>query len=238
MRTVIGVLGSDKEARLKLMKELSKRLENEGYSIILVFHDRSSNDTNTSSTLIVSTLGPSTFIRANFKLAIDEIERLLLNKWCLMLIEEYRAAPYVVAATSECDINELGPRSLAIVPLNYDLMRITTSLRDKIVTIDKVAEIIREALIEDVMKLLMREDCGECGFNNCKELAETIVKGENTPIKCVKRRESVRLMVDENLIPLNPFTSKMFIQVLTSLLSILKGVPRSFKKASIELNLD
>lgn len=237
MRTIIGVVGSNREARLRLMRELSCRLESEGYSVILVFHDSGGDDANTSSILTVSTLDSSTFIKASFKLTIDDLKKLFPSKWCLMLIEGYKAAPCIVAAISEDDVNELGSQSLAIVPLNDDLMKLTTPWK-KVVAVNRVAEVVREALIEDVMKLLMQEDCGECGFNSCKDLAEAIAKGEDTPLRCVKRRENVRLMVDGDLVQLNPFTSKMFIQVLTSLLSILKGVPRSFKKVTIELNLD
>lgn len=239
MRTIIGVVGSNRDARLRLMKELSNRLENEGYNVILVFRGRSGNDTDgPKCTLIVSTFDSSTFIRANFKLSIDDLKRLFPSRWCLMLVEEYRATPYIVAATSEDDVDELGPQSVAIAPLNDELIKTATSWKDKIVTVNRVAEIVREILLEDIMKLLMREECGECGFNSCRGLAEAIARGEETPLKCVKRRENVRLIVDGDLVKLNPFTSKMFVQVLTSLLSILRGVPRSFKKIVIEVDLD
>ncbi|MEM0232459.1 MAG: (Fe-S)-binding protein [Candidatus Nezhaarchaeales archaeon] len=238
MRTIIGIVGSDRKARLRLMRELSSRLESEGYSVILVFHHRDIDETNASSTLVVNTLDSSIFIKANFKLTINDLKRLLPSKWCLMLVDGYKVAPYIVAATSKYDVDEFGPQSLAITPLSNDLMEFTAPLRDKIMAIERVAEVIHEVLIGDIMKILMQKDCGECGFKSCRDLAEAIAKGEDTPLRCVKRRENVRLMVDGDLIQLNPFTSKMLVQVISSLLSILKGVPRSFNKVIVEINLD
>ncbi|MEM0217661.1 MAG: (Fe-S)-binding protein [Candidatus Nezhaarchaeales archaeon] len=238
MRTIIGIVGSNRKARLRLMKELSSRLESEGYSVILVFHHRHDNEIDVPSTLTVSTLDSSTFIKANFKLTVDDLKRLLPNKWCLILVEGYKVAPYIVAATSKYDVDEYGPQSLAITPLSNDLMKFTAPLKDKIVEMERLTKVVREALIRDITKFLMQEDCGECGFKSCRDLAEAIAKGEYTPLKCIKRRENVRLMVDGNIVQLNPFTSKIFIQVVSSLLSILKGVPRSFKKVIVEINLD
>ncbi|MEM2535290.1 MAG: hypothetical protein QXD12_05740, partial [Candidatus Nezhaarchaeales archaeon] len=77
MRTIIGIVGSDRKARLRLMRELSSRLESEGYSVILVFHHRDIDETNASSTLVVNTLDSSIFIKANFKLTINDLKRLL-----------------------------------------------------------------------------------------------------------------------------------------------------------------
>ncbi|MEM0239906.1 MAG: (Fe-S)-binding protein [Candidatus Nezhaarchaeales archaeon] len=238
MKTIIGIVGSNREARLRLMKELSNKLKDKGYSVILVFQCRDGEDISVPGTLVVSTLDSSTFIKADFKMTINDLKRLFPNKWCLVLAEEYKVAPYIAVATSKHDIDELGPQSLAIVLMNNDLVEFTTSLRDKIATINRVSEIIHEVLIEDIMKTLMRENCGECGFNSCKDLAEAIARGEDTPLRCAKRGERVKLMVDGDLIQLNPFTSKMFVQVLTSLLSILKGVPRSFRRVTVEVNLD
>lgn len=238
MKTIIGIAGSNREAILKLMKVLSSKLEDEGYSVMMILQDRDHDSTNASSTLIALTLNSSTFIKANFKLTIDDLNKLIPNKWCLMLIEGHKSVPYIVAATSEDDVSELGPQSLAIVPLSDSLTMLTTPWKDKIVTVNRVTEVVRGILIEDITKQLMREDCRECGFNGCRDLAEAIARGEETPLKCVKRRENVKLMVDGEPVQLNPFTSRVFSQVLTSLVSILKGVPRSFKNITIELNLD
>lgn len=238
MRTIIGVVGSNREARLKLMKLLSSKLESEGYSTIMVFQSGDNFGTNNSSTLTVCTSSSSTLIKANFRLTIDDLKKLLPNKWCLVLIEEYKAASYIVAAVSESDVNESIQQSLAVVPLSNGLTIPTTISSDKFMTIDEVVEAVRRVLIEDIMRQLMQESCGECGFSSCRDLAEAIAKGRETLLRCVKRRENVRLMVDGDVVPLNPFASKMFSQVLIGLVSILKWVPRSFKKVTIELNLD
>lgn len=238
MRTTIGIVGSSREARLRLMKLLGSKLESEGYSIIMISQDGDNTSANNSSTLTVYTSSSSTFIKANFKLTIDDLKKLFPNRWCLVLIEGYKATPYIVAATSESDVNELVQQSLAVVPLSDSLTTSTTPWRDKFMTVDQVIEVVRRVMIEDIMKQLVQEDCGECGFSSCRDLAEAVAKGEETLLKCVKRREKVKLMVDGEDVPLNPFTSKMFSQVLISLVSILKRVPRNFKKVTVELSLD
>lgn len=220
------------------MKLLGSKLESEGYSIIMISQDGDNTSANNSSTLTVYTSSSSTFIKANFKLTIDDLKKLFPNRWCLVLIEGYKATPYIVAATSESDVNELVQQSLAVVPLSDSLTTSTTPWRDKFMTVDQVIEVVRRVMIEDIMKQLVQEDCGECGFSSCRDLAEAVAKGEETLLKCVKRREKVKLMVDGEDVPLNPFTSKMFSQVLISLVSILKRVPRNFKKVTVELSLD
>jgi len=47
----------------------------------------------------------------------------------------------------------------------------------------------------------------------------------------------VKLVVDGELVPLNQFASKVFVQVVRGLLSILKGVPKNPKKVSLEVDL-
>jgi hypothetical protein len=60
---------------------------------------------------------------------------------------------------------------------------------------------------------------------------------KRSPTKCVERREGVKLVVDGELVPLNQFASKVFVQVVRGLLSILKGVPKNPKKVSLEVDL-
>lgn len=237
MKTVIGVVGSRREARLKLMHALGSKLANKGYNVALIFQDDYNGIKDSKVFLVVDVVNTSTFIRVGSKLSLDDIKKFIPGKWCLVLVEGHRAIPHVVAASSEADVSEADAKSIAIVPLSDGVKRLAASQTSKIVDVDEVLRAIHEVMLEDIMKLLALENCGGCGFNNCRDLAEAIARGEEDPVKCIKRREGVKLVVDGELVPLNQFTSKMFVQVLRGLLSILKGVPKDPKKVFLEVDL-
>jgi len=237
LKTVIGVVGSRREARLKLMHILGNKLANKGYNVALVFQDDYNSIRDSNVFLVVDVVSSSTFIRVNSKLSLNDIKGFIPGKWCLVLVEGYKAAPHVVVASSEADVNGADARSIAIVPLSDDIKHLAAPQMSKIVDINEALKAIHEVMLGDIMKLLALENCGECGFNNCRALAEAIARGEEDPVKCIKRRESVKLVVDGELVPLNQFTSKMFVQVLKGLLSILKGVPKGPKKIFLEADL-
>jgi len=237
LRTVIGVVGSTREVRLKFMHDLGARLANEGYKVALVFRDEHDDVKSSKVSLVASLLGATTFIVVGSRLSLDDVRGLIPSKWCLVLVEGHRAVPHLVVAASEVDVSEVGPESIAVVPLNYEVRRSTTSLTNKVIDIDEAVKVVKEVVVEDVMRLLALENCGKCGFKSCRELAEAIARGEESPVKCVQRREVVKLMVNEELVPLNQFASKVFVQVLRGLISILKGVPRDVRKVLIEAEL-
>lgn len=237
MRTVIGVVGSTREARLKLMHGLGTKLANEGYKVVLVFNDEHEAVKGSNAFLVAKLMKTSTLMIVGSRLSLDDIGGLIPGKWCLVLAEGRRAAPHIIVAASEADISEVGPESIAVVPLSDEARRLAISWTDKVVDVDEVIKVIRERVVKDVLKVLALKDCGKCGFNSCRGLAEAIAKGEESPIKCVERGEEVRLVVDGELVPLNQFTSKVFTTILRGLLSILKGVPRSAKKVFLEADL-
>lgn len=239
MKTIIGIVGSTREARLKLMSELGDKLGKEGYSVLLVFRNYDYDYDHPKITLSMSIIGSSTFIRTNFRLNLDDVKSLIPGRWCLVLIDGFEDAPYIVAAVSMSDIEEFGLQSMAIVPMTDKIEKeVRDPWRDKVMKIDDLIGVVRERLVKDILSSLAQENCGQCGFNNCRELAEAIAKGEETPLKCIKRRENVKLIVNGENIQLNQFTSKVFIQMLKGLVSILKGVPRDLRKIYIEASLD
>jgi molybdopterin-guanine dinucleotide biosynthesis protein B len=234
---VIGIVGSKREARLKLMCELSTKLADEGYNVALVFRDEHEAVRPSKIFLIADELKTSTFVIVNTKLSLDDIKSFVPGKWCLILVEGHKADPNVIAATSEADLNEVGPNCIAIVPLSDEARGLVASWTSRAVDIDGAVKAIREVMLEDAMKLLALENCGKCGFINCRDLAQAIVKGEESPTRCAEKKEDVKLTVDGELVPLNQFASKVFVQVLRGLISILKGVPKNPRRILLEANL-
>ncbi|MEM4576986.1 MAG: (Fe-S)-binding protein [Candidatus Nezhaarchaeales archaeon] len=241
MKTAIGIVGSTREARLRLMSELGDKLGKEGYSVLLVFRDYDYNyDYNSPKiTLVMSTIGSSIFIRANFRVSLDDVKSLIPGRWCLALIDGFEEDPYIVAAVSMSDVKKFGLKSMAIVPMTEKIEKeIEGPWKYKVMRTDDLIGIVRERLIKDILNSLAQDNCGQCGFSNCRELAEAIAKGEGTLLKCAKRKENVKLIVNGENVQLNQFTSKVLVQMLQGLVSILKGVPRNLRKIHLEVSLD
>lgn len=240
MNTTISIVGSDRESRLKLLSEICEGLAKEGYNVISITREESieREREDHGKILSVSMTDCSTFIKAGFKLSINDIKSLIPGKWRLIIVEGLKTSNCILAASSIDDVEKYGAYSMAIVPFTNKIKDHVMLRETKIVDVDGAIKIISDKVLRDILNMLAQEDCGECGYNSCRELAEAIAKGEETPFKCIKNRTPVKVKVNGDIIQLNPFTTKMFTEVIRGLLSILKGVPREIRNVNIEINLD
>ena len=237
MYTIIGIVGSNRENRLKLLSQLADRLSKEGYNVISITREEGSAKYSDRS-ISVSITDCSTFIKAGFKLGLNEIKSLIAGKWRLIMVEGLKTNNCILAASSVSDIEEYGAHSMAIVPFTNEIRRNHAPQEAKIVDVDGAIAVILNKMLKEILSILAQQDCGECGYGNCQELAKAIARGEETPFKCVKKKIPVKIMVNGDHIQLNPFTTKMFAEVIKGLLSILKGVPREIRNVTIEINFD
>jgi molybdopterin-guanine dinucleotide biosynthesis protein B len=76
-------------------------------------------------------------------------------------------------------------------------------------------------------------NCGECGYQDCYGLAREIVKGNKTLDDCLSLEPSTLVKVDERIISMNPFISKLVKNTIIGLLSSLKG----FIKGDVEIKI-
>jgi molybdopterin-guanine dinucleotide biosynthesis protein B len=78
---------------------------------------------------------------------------------------------------------------------------------------------------EKVEKKLPSLDCGKCGFDTCRELAETIYQGKNSIEDCYYFSDmNVSLSIDGNDIPLGKFAKEFVAGTVWGMVSSLKGV--------------
>lgn len=236
VHTIIGVLGSNRENRLRLLSELVNKLSKEGYNIVSIVHEEEGAE-HCERIVSASITNCSTFIKAGFKLSINDIGNLFAGRWRLIMIEGLKADNCILAASSVRDIEEYGVYSMAIVPFTSEIGKHCTLQRAKIVDVNGAAMIISNKVLEDILSTLAQQNCGECGYGNCQDLAKAIAKGDENPLKCVKKKVPVKVVVNGDYIQLNPFTTKMFAEVIKGLLSILKGVPREIRNVIIEMKL-
>ena len=83
---------------------------------------------------------------------------------------------------------------------------------------------------EKIEKKLPKLDCRKCGFDICRELAESIYHGKNSIEDCYYFSDmNVTLKVDGEEIPLGKFTKEFVAGTVWGMVSSLKGVEEGNK---------
>jgi len=81
---------------------------------------------------------------------------------------------------------------------------------------------------------LPRIDCRKCGYQTCEEMATAIFNKELTLEDCDilrdKERSKIKIEIDSEEVPLNPFVSNMVYEVTISMLKSLKRAPIETEK--------
>jgi ArsR family metal-binding transcriptional regulator len=84
--------------------------------------------------------------------------------------------------------------------------------------------------VDKVENKLPGLDCGKCGMQLCRELADSIHSGNNTYDDCYYFSElKVTLVVDGKQIPLGRFAKEIISGTLDGMVSSLKGVEKGKK---------
>lgn len=72
--------------------------------------------------------------------------------------------------------------------------------------------------------LLPGLNCGGCGYNSCRELAQAILVGEAEAGMCVNHwRGGVRLKVNDKTVAINPFVNEIIRNVVLGVIRVLRG---------------
>jgi len=103
---------------------------------------------------------------------------------------------------------------------------------------DKLREAIdRELELRRIEADLPGLDCGRCGYDTCRGLAESIYSGESQLGDCeVREEKTVELKVDGDEVPLENFPALMLEKGVKGMLKSLKGVEESIDQVSLEIN--
>ena len=97
----------------------------------------------------------------------------------------------------------------------------------------KIRELIELSRIEEDLTGL---DCGRCGFQDCRELAEAIYRGEKEVSDCeVLEQRRVDLRVNGKEVPLEYFPARFVEGGLKGMLKALKGVDDEINRISLEI---
>ncbi len=85
-----------------------------------------------------------------------------------------------------------------------------------------------------ILDSLPRIDCRKCGYQTCEEMAIAIYNKELTRDDCNilrdNKKSKIKIEIDSEEVPLNPFVSNMVYEVTMSILKSLKRAPIEVKK--------
>ena len=103
-----------------------------------------------------------------------------------------------------------------------------------VITIDRPKEL--GDLVEGrAFPILAGLDCGGCGYEDCRGLAEAVLDGEAEAERCVLYAPGFSLKVDGRVIPLGPFARDVTMNAILGLVGSFKGVDNPRK---VELSFE
>lgn len=213
---IVSVAGTKNTGKTTLVTLLVSELVKRGYKVGTVKHthvklDLEGKDTwkqrKAGAEIVVGAGGEETFFIVNNDMNLEKIISSVeqLDELDFLVLEGYKPASYAKISTSILD----DPFSLAQVDVR--------ELDDK--STGNLVDLIEERSFGRLANL----DCGDCGYENCHDMALAMVKGEAKEDLCVmKQMEDVILKVNGNRVPLNPFVNKFIANTFLGMISALK----------------
>jgi len=219
----IGVVGKSDTGKTSLVVELINRLKSDKYKVASIKHTQGdfaidSEGTDTfkhaeagSELVVFSTQSETSFIVKD-KLRLDEILSSIetLGSYDLVIIEGMKEAD-IPKVSSDKDIDLDVERDIF-----YDG------------NIKEVLDWVKEQVhIYEILNQLPELDCGECGFETCRNFAMAVSNDRRELSNCERKQQSgkkIELIVEGEKIELGKFPSKMLSNTLSGMLKSLKGV--------------
>lgn len=213
---IVAVAGTKNTGKTTLVTRLVNELVNRGFKVGTVKHthvrlDLEGKDTwkhrKAGANIVVGAGGDETFFIKNQNMSLEEI---ISSVECIyepdfLVLEGYKPANYLKISTSPLE----DPFTLTQV----DAMNLDEE------TIKNLVDLIEERSYGKIANM----NCGECGYENCKEMALAMVRGEATEDLCIMKKTSeVMLKINGNFVPLNPFVNKFIKNTFLGMMSALK----------------
>jgi molybdopterin-guanine dinucleotide biosynthesis adapter protein len=213
---IVSVAGAKNTGKTTLVTLLVSELVKRGFKVGTVKHTHVKLDVEGKDTwkhreagaeIVVGAGAEETFFIVNedmdLETIINSVE--LLYKLDFLVLEGYKPANYAKISTSPLD----DPFSLTQVDVR--------ELDEE--SIGKLVDMIEERSFGKLANL----DCGDCGYENCRDMALAMVQGDAKEELCVmKQMSDVILKVNGNRVPMNPFVNKFIENTFLGMISALK----------------
>lgn len=212
---VLAVVGTKNTGKTTLVTMIVKELVKRGHRVGTIKHthhdfDLEGKDTwkhrEAGAELIVGS-GESTFFIVNEQLPLEKILKIIGNTRELdyVVIEGFKFSIYPKISTTDAKDD--------FTITNIDVFNITP---DEIISLVDLVE-------KRTYDIIPGADCGECGYEDCLEMAKSIISGDSSEDVCKMRKlREVELYIGDKKIPLNPFVQDFIKKSVIGMISTLK----------------
>ncbi len=214
---ILGVAGTKNTGKTTLVTLIVSELVKRGYQVGTIKHthhdlDMEGKDTwkhrKAGAELVVGSSEESTTFIMGGRMDLEKILKSIryLMELDFVIIEGFKFANYPKISTTPQVKDKYTIETVDVFNLKDE---------DIIPLVDLVEE--------RTYGLISGMDCCECGYQDCLEMAQAIVKGEISEKECkMKKFDDVQLFIDDENIPLNPFVQDILKESIMGMLSTLK----------------
>ena len=225
---ILGVTGTKNTGKTTLVTLIVSELVKRGYRVGTVKHthhelDLEDKDTwkhrEAGSELVVGS-GENTFFLLKDKLELDKILKIINNMKELdyLIIEGFKFANYPKISTNKIQ----------------DDFTITSV--DVFQTQEEDIPPLVDLVEERTYSMIPYGNCGECGYDNCLDMARAIIRGETSEMKCkMKKIMEVELYIGDEPIHLNPFVQDFIKKSVLGMVNSLKTHGKEPIQENVEL---
>jgi len=212
---ILAVVGTKNTGKTTLVTMIVKEMVKRGYRVGTIKHTHHAFDLEGKDTwkhreagaeLVVGS-GETTFFMVNEQLSLEKILKLIGNTQELdyVVIEGFKFSNYPKIST----IAKKDDFTIT----NVDVFNVTP---DEIVSLVDLVE-------ERTYDVIPGSNCGECGYEDCLDMAKAIIRGETQEKSCKMRKlREVELYIGDVKIPLNPFVQDFIKESVLGMIRTLK----------------
>ncbi|MEM4246363.1 MAG: molybdopterin-guanine dinucleotide biosynthesis protein B [Candidatus Bathyarchaeia archaeon] len=250
--TVIAVVGRKKTGKTYVIERLIERLRSAGYSVATAKHihdpefsmDREGTDTwrhlatgaevvaavSEKETSLIFKTGYRDFSTDVLINHLEGVDILLLEGFSEKILADERVAKIICGKKAD-DYRFYANRIMGKI-LGFYAAHTTGSNAGSPISLEslleKTVEYVRELEVSKLLKTLPHLDCGKCGYQTCREMAEAIYVGKRSVEGCPIFKErlplKLKLTVNGTEVPIQHFVSNIIRSAVLGMVATLKGV--------------
>lgn len=243
MLRAIGIAGYKKCGKTKMVEKIVEELKKREYRVGTVKHvpqegftvDQPDTDSwrhaqaGADEIVLISPEEVATLEKRS-NVELEEI-LLSLENLDFVIIEGFRESEYVPKIMVARDDEEA-----AKLNDEFTVGFVDNGVKDKPVfsqeDVDSIVDLVEEKAISPVGNL----DCGDCGYDSCREFILAAIEGEAPVDGCLALNGSVSLSIDGKRVPLKSFVKDFIANSVIGMISSLKR--SEGKRIVLEVNRD
>jgi molybdopterin-guanine dinucleotide biosynthesis protein B len=213
---IIGVVGTKNTGKTTLVTYLVEELIKRNFIVGTVKHthhdfDLDEKDTwkhRESGAKIVVGSGKNTFFQIQEQMDLKKILKIMkiILDPDFVVIEGFKSMNYPKVSTTT-DMDD-----------DYTITQVDVFNMDNN-DVNKMVDLIQERAYD----IIPNANCGECGYENCDEMAKALIKGQTSEKLCKMRKlNEVELYIGDEKIPLNAFVQNFIKSSLLGMINSLK----------------